>query len=85
MIKKNTILIIIFLVNCCFGQGINDNWNFGGYASVSFPLGGAPVAIVNSAFATDEGSSSISDTKCNLLSYSDGGCKLYAIIRLVKN
>ena len=38
MIKKITILIIIFLVNCCFGQGINDNWNFGVYASVSFPL-----------------------------------------------
>jgi len=74
-IKMNFSFLFIFILSTffVFGQGRNDNWHFGSNASVSFPLGGAPVATINSAFATEEGSSSISDANGNLLFYSDGG------------
>ncbi len=66
-IKFTLLLTFILSTLFCFSQGRNDNWNFGFNASVSFPLGGSPVATINSAFSTDEGSSSISDANGNLL------------------
>ncbi|WP_111709208.1 T9SS type B sorting domain-containing protein [Lutibacter citreus] len=69
--KKGLLLITLFTFLNSFSQGEANIWYFGEKAGLNFNSG-KPVSITNSELSTREGCSSFSDSKGNLLFYSDG-------------
>ena len=75
--KKDNMRKICFAFSFVFSfyfspaQQETYNWYFGNHAALNFS-GGSPVVLSNSAMATSEGCSSISDNAGNLLFYTDG-------------
>jgi len=70
-LKYNLSYIIIIFTFYGFAQNEAANWYFGQNASLNFNSG-FPVAQLNSEMVSDEGCSSISDSRGHLLFYSDG-------------
>ncbi len=64
--------LFAFNQNICQAQGENNNWLFGNAAHFSFESGSPEYVIGRPNMNTQEGSTSVSDTKGNLLFYSDG-------------
>ena len=65
--------LIIVLFTCYFtlGQPTEYNWYFGFGAGLNFSSG-SPVALLDNAMSTDEGTAAISDSSGNLLFYTNG-------------
>ena len=65
------IFILSFIPSILFAQREGYNWYFGLNSGINFNSG-FPIAVTNSAIFTWYGSASISDSKGNLLFYTDG-------------
>ncbi|ALM48345.1 hypothetical protein AMR72_05180 [Flavobacterium psychrophilum] len=70
--KKGLCFILLFFSLYAFAQKEANNWIFGVYAGMHFEDDGSVTLLQGSKLATNEGSSSISDTYGNLLFYTDG-------------
>lgn len=72
-IMKNKFLIWFWILFplLAFSQGENDNWYFGNQAGVNF-TGTSPVTLTNSQMSTIEAVGTVSDSKGDLLFYTDG-------------
>ncbi|MNQ39553.1 Microbial collagenase precursor [compost metagenome] len=69
---KNVLLIIIaFITNNSYAQGEANIWYFGEKAGLDFNSG-SPVALTDGQMITHEGCATISNTKGQLLFYTDG-------------
>lgn len=69
---KKLLLPLVLLINqTCYPQGQTDKWYFGIHSAIDFS-GGVPIALANSAIATNEGCATISDASGILLFYTDG-------------
>ncbi|MFN5442875.1 MAG: hypothetical protein ACK48V_01455, partial [Crocinitomicaceae bacterium] len=73
MILKRLFILIIIVYNIefVFSQLETQNWYFGLNAGISF-ASNPPVALTDGQLSTNEGCASFSDSKGNLLFYTDG-------------
>ncbi len=73
MKKFITIFVFILASVLSFAQGEADNWLFGRYCGMTFKTPDkSPKILLGSQMNADEGCASISDSKGNLLFYTDG-------------
>ena len=66
-----TILVYLFTISSLHAQIEANIWYFGENAGIDFNSG-SPVALIDGALNTEEGSATISDDQGSLLFYTDG-------------
>lgn len=69
--KKNLLIILLFLSLASYAQGEANIWYFGNKAGLDFNSG-SPVALTDGQIESEEGCATISDANGHLLFYTDG-------------
>jgi WD40 repeat protein len=68
---KSLVLLFCLYIHAAYGQMEAANWYFGNNCALSF-VNGSPVNIANSAMKATEGCAAISDSRGNMLFYTNG-------------